>query len=140
MAPVFNRWRTRVTHPCHTVKGNELEQTLEPAMSTECKYLYGIMPADKARRFGAIGMDGGDVRVVTHGAIGMVASPAERIDFLRLDPEKTLQYLAEHQRVLEHVMNGSSVIPLKFGMFADDDRQILGILRSGREIFARALE
>jgi len=70
----------------------------------------------------------------------MVASPAEPIDFSRLAPEKTLQYLAEHQRILEHVMTRSSVIPLKFGMFADDDRQILSILRSGHGIFARALE
>ena len=109
-------------------------------MSTQCTYLYGIMPAEKAKSFGPIGMDGGEVRVVTHGGIAMIASPAERIDFFRLTPEKTLQYLAKHQRVLEHVMTGSAVIPLKFGMFAADDRQILGILRSGLGIFTRALE
>ena len=127
-------------NPCHTTKDNEFKQTLESAMTTECKYLYGIMPIAKARSLGAIGMDGGEVRVVTHGAIAMVASPAERVDFSQLAPDKTLRYLAEHQRVLEEVMTGSSVIPLKFGMFADDDRQILSILRSGQGIFARALE
>lgn len=109
-------------------------------MSTQCRYLYGIVPAGAAKSFGPIGMDGGDVRVVTHGAIAMVASPAERIDFAQLPPEKTLRYLAEHQRVLERVMTGSSVIPLKFGTFADDDEQILGILRPGQGVFTRALE
>jgi hypothetical protein len=120
-------------------KESELKQTLESTMSTQCKYLYGIVPAGAAKDFGAIGMDRGDVRVVTHGAIAMVASPAERIDFARLPPEKTLQYLAEHQRVLEQVMTGSSVIPMKFGTFADDDRQIVGILESGQAEFGQAL-
>jgi hypothetical protein len=113
----------------------------------ECNYLYGVMPADKASPgapgFGPIGIDGGEVRVVTHGAIAMVTSPAPRIDFSRLPPEKALQYLAEHQRVLERVMTDSAVIPLKFGTFADDDRQILDILQSGSPGapgFAHALE
>jgi len=112
-------------------------------MPTECNYLYGVMPADKARSFGPIGIDGGEVRVVTHGVVAMVTSPAARIDFSRLPPEKALQYLAEHQRVLERVMTDSAVIPLKFGTLADDDRQILDILQSGSPgapAFAHALE
>ncbi|MCK4340965.1 MAG: GvpL/GvpF family gas vesicle protein [Phycisphaerae bacterium] len=109
-------------------------------MSTQCSYLYGIMPADKARSFGPIGMDGGNVRVVTHGALAMVASPAERIHFPDLPAEKMLQYLAEHQRVLERVMPDSAVIPMKFGTYAEDEEQVPGILQSGREVFSRALE
>lgn len=109
-------------------------------MSTQCRYLYGIMPADKARSFGPIGMDGGDVRTLSHDAIAMIASPSDRIHFSQLPPERMLQYLAEHQRVLERVMPDSAVIPLKFGTFADDDEQILGILQAGREVFTQALE
>lgn len=109
-------------------------------MSTECNYLYGIIPACKSRNFGPIGMDGGKVRVVTDGVIAMVTSPAARMNFSLLSPQETLQYLAKHQRVLERVMTDSAVIPLKFGTFADDDRQILGILHSGQQAFALALE
>ena len=65
-------------------------------MSTQCSYLYGIMPAYAAKDFGAIGMDGGDVRAVPCGTVAMVTSPAEHIDFAQLPPEKTLRYLAEH--------------------------------------------
>jgi hypothetical protein len=108
-------------------------------MSRQCSYLYGIVPADAAKDFGAIGMDGGDVRAVPCGAIAMVTSPAERVDFAQLSPEKTLRHLAEHQRVLERVMADSTVIPLKFGTFADDDRQVLGVLESGQAEFADAL-
>ncbi len=109
-------------------------------MSTQCSYLYGIMPADAAKDFGAIGVDGGDVRAVPCGAVAMVTSPAEHVDFTRLPPERTLRYLAEHQRVLERVMADTAVIPLKFGTFADDDRQVLGILESGQAEFGQALD
>lgn len=109
-------------------------------MSTECNYLYGIIPACKSRNFGPIGMDGGKVRVVTDGVIAMVTGPAARKNFSLLSSQETLRYIAKHQRVLERVMTDSAVIPLKFGTFADDDRQILEILHSGQQAFARTLE
>ena len=109
-------------------------------MSTECNYLYGVIPACKSRNFGPIGMDGGKVRVVTDGVIAMVTSPAARMNFSLLSSKETLRYIAKHQRVLERVMTDSAVIPLKFGTFADDDRQILDILHSGQQAFARTLE
>ena len=109
-------------------------------MATNCNYLYGVVPAEAAETFGPIGLDGGNVRTVSDDGIGIVASNAARIPFAEVAPEKTLQYLAQHQRVLEHVMLGSPVIPLKFGTYADDDGQVLEILRAGRNKFAGALE
>jgi hypothetical protein len=109
-------------------------------MATNCNYLYGVVPAEAAETFGPIGLDGGNVRTVSDGGIGIVASNAARIPFAEVAPEKTLQYLAQHQRVLERVMLGSPVIPLKFGTYADDDGQVLEILRAGRNEFAGALE
>ena len=109
-------------------------------MVTNCNYLYGVVPAEAANSFGPIGLDGGDVRTVSDGGIGIVASNAIRIPFAEAAPEKTLQCLAQHQRVLERVMLDSPVIPLKFGTYADDDGQVLEILRAGRNEFAGALE
>jgi hypothetical protein len=109
-------------------------------MATNCNYLYGVVPPEAANSFGPIGLDGGDVRTVSDGGIGIVASNATRIPFAEVAPEKTLQYLAQHQRVLERVMLDSPVIPLKFGTYADDEGQILEILRAGRNEFAGALE
>jgi hypothetical protein len=85
-------------------------------------------------------MDGGKVRVVTDGVIAMVTGPAARMDFSLLSSQETLRYIAKHQRVLERVMTDSAVIPLKFGTFADNDRQILDILHSGQQAFVRTLE
>ena len=109
-------------------------------MATNSSYLYGVVPAGGAKNFGPIGLDGGDVHTVSDGGIGIVASNAARIPFAEVAPGKTLQCLAQHQRVLERVMLGSPVIPLKFGTYADDDGQILRILHCGRNEFAGALE
>jgi hypothetical protein len=112
----------------------------EPTMAMNCNYLYGVVPSDGAKDFGPIGLDGRHVRTVSDGGIGIVASSAARISFAEVPPEKTLQYLAQHQRVLERVMLSSPVIPLKFGTYADDEGQILEIIRAGRNEFAGALE
>jgi len=109
-------------------------------MPLKPSYLYGVVPADGRTNFGPIGLDGGEVRTVSDGGIGIVTSQADRILFSAISPEKTLRYLAQHQRVLEQVMLESSVIPLKFGTYADNDGHILKILDCGRNQFAGALE
>ncbi len=109
-------------------------------MTTNGQYLYGVVPAGAAESFGAIGLDGGSVRIVSDGSVGIVTSDAAHLAFAEIAPERTLQYLAQHQRVLERVMLDVPVIPLKFGTYADNDEQILDILRVGRSEFARALD
>jgi hypothetical protein len=109
-------------------------------MTTNSSYLYGVVPAEAEKDFGPIGLDGGNVRTVRDGGIGIVTSESGRIRFAEVAPERTLQCLAQHQRVLERVALSSPVIPLKFGTYADDEGQILAILRSGRSEFAGALE
>lgn len=109
-------------------------------MTAEPNYLYGVVPSEGERSYGPIGLGGGEVRTVSEGGIGIVASQGERIPLATVSPEKALQCLAQHQRVLEQVMLDAPVLPLKFGTYAEDDRQILAILRSGSPAFAGALE
>ena len=109
-------------------------------MSTQRGYLYGVIPANGPKNYGPIGIGGGEVCAVSQGKIAMIAGPIDGLDLSHLPPEKTLQYLAEHQRVLERVMIDSSVIPLKFGTVAEDDRQIIGILQSGQDELTRVLQ
>ena len=109
-------------------------------MPRQCDYLYGVIRAGAAKGYGPIGIDGGEVRAVPEGGIAAVAGTIDRVDFSQLPGERALQYLAEHQRVLERVMIDSPVIPLKFGTLADGDARIAGILEAGRDEFARALE
>ena len=108
-------------------------------MAMRSSYLYGVVLAEGRAKFGPIGLDGEEVGTVAAGGLGLVTSRAERIMFSALAPEKTLQYLAQHQRVLEQVMRDSAVIPLKFGTYADGDEQIREILDCGRKQLAGAL-
>ncbi|MCY2931183.1 MAG: GvpL/GvpF family gas vesicle protein [Planctomycetota bacterium] len=109
-------------------------------MTTHCNYLYGVIPAERAGHFGPIGLDGGEVRTVTDGELGILVSPAAWTDFATVPPEQTLLCLAQHQRVLERVMADSPLLPLKFGTYADDDAQTLAMLGAGRREFAAALD
>ena len=114
--------------------------TKEFTMTTQCHYLYGVIPAGKSRDFGPIGLDGREVGSVCEGELAVVTSRGTRVSFATLAPVKTLQFLAQHQRVLEQVMIGSPVIPLKFGTYADGDEHVRRILRSGQKVFAQALD
>ena len=109
-------------------------------MSTQRSYLYGVVPANGSASFEPIGIDGGDVWLIPDGSIAMVTGPVEHGDFSQLPPQKALQYLAEHQRVLERVMADSTVIPVKFGTVVENDRQVSNILATGREEFTSTLE
>jgi DnaJ-domain-containing protein 1 len=112
-------------------------------MATNCNYLYGVVPAEVSKNFGPIGLDSGNVRTVSDGGIGIVISTAAPVAFSEIPPEKTLQYLAQHQRVLERVMLDCTVVPVKFGTFCEitqNDAEVVRILRSGAKEFADALE
>ena len=109
-------------------------------MREQHRYLYGAIRADEPKSFGAIGIDGRDVWTTTAGPIAMITGPVDHGDFSRLPPQEALRYLTEHQRVLEHVMRESTVVPVKFGTVVEDDEQLSGVLAAGREAFDRALD
>ena len=109
-------------------------------MSTQCSYLYGVVPVNGSTSFGPIGIDGGDVCTIPNGSIAMVTGPVSCDDFSQLPPQQALQCLAEHQRVLERVLDDSTVVPVKFGTVVENDQQISNILETGRKEFTNALE
>jgi DnaJ-domain-containing protein 1 len=110
-------------------------------MAAERMYLYGVVPAcGTPADFGPIGIDGRPVRAVGDGQVAMLAGPvSDAADFSHFTPQQALRCLAEHQRALERVMTDTSVIPLKFGTVARDQRQITDILRAGGQRLADTL-
>jgi hypothetical protein len=104
-------------------------------------YLYGVVPACGAPAdFGPIGIGGRQVSTVGDGQVAMLAGPvSDATDFTQFTPQQAIRCLAEHQRALERVMTGTSVIPLKFGTVARDERQIADILRAGGQRLADTL-
>ena len=110
-------------------------------MADESLYLYCVARANRHGSFGVsgIGERGGAVRAIADGGIAMVVSRAPRVCYADKPPERTLRDLAAHQRVIEQVMGGCTVVPMKFGTFAADEAEVIRILQAGRDDFERAL-
>ena len=95
-------------------------------------YLYCVTSAtDDGRSFGPtdVGGHGDKVRTVTMDGIAMVVNQSPRISFAEIPPEQTLRHLAAHQQVIEQVMKRSTVVPVKFGTYADGEADVLKILQ-----------
>ena len=106
-----------------------------------CLYLYCVASAANGdESFGPIGIgEGGEVRTIALDGIGMVVSRSPRIQFAEIPPEQTLRHLAAHQQVIEQVMKQSTVVPVKFGAYADGEADVLRILQDNRNELEQAL-
>ena len=111
-------------------------------MSKESQYLYCVTRADGGLSFGPIniGERGNEVRTVATDGMGMVVSRSPRIPFAEIPPEQTLRHLAAHQHVIEQVMKQATVVPVKFGAYADSEADVVKILQDNRNELKQALE
>ena len=108
----------------------------------ECLYLYCVTSASDIPHVSepiGIGKPGTAVHAVTYDGIGMVVSRSPRIVFTELRPEQTLRHLAAHQQVTERVMKESTVVPVKFGTYADGEAEVLKILQDNCNQLEQAL-
>ena len=106
-------------------------------------YLYCVTSgADGGDDLGPIGIGerGDKARTVAFDGVGMVVSRSPRISFGELPPEQTLRHLAAHQQVIEQAMKRSTVVPVKFGTYADDEADVLRILRDNHNALEGALQ
>lgn len=87
-------------------------------------YLYGVIPSEKARSFGPIGLscDGtpSEVSTIGYGGIACVVSPSPVREW-ELSRENTVC----HQKVNETVMKNFTVLPFKFCTIADSREKII---------------
>lgn len=99
-------------------------------------YLYGIVEATNQANLGITGIDGASpVYVVTGDGLGCVASDYIAEDLGSLPKEELVRRLLAHQRVVEHVMQQYTVLPVKFGTLLDDPQEVLDLLSQGRSEF-----
>ena len=83
-------------------------------------YIYAIIETDERLDFGPIGL--GERPVYTLGPDGLkcVVSDAHLTEYIA----NTLN-LGEHERVLEKVMQGHTILPMSFGSVASDEKEII---------------
>ena len=97
-------------------------------------YIYAIIETDERLDFGPIGL--GERPVYTLGPDGLkcVVSDAHLTEYIA----NTLN-LGEHERVLEKVMQGHTILPMSFGSVASDEKEIILMLKKHRATFLRLL-
>jgi hypothetical protein len=106
------------------------------AVQSRGKYVYCIIEAPDALRFGAIGIgtDPSNVYTVHYKNLAAIVSdaPLEVLD-------STSENVLAHERVNETVMREHTVIPMSFGTIFKTREDIVELLRSAAEAFGDVL-
>jgi hypothetical protein len=126
--------------PRHDPPGSLVPETEERppsrALGTRGKYVYCIIKATDAQRFGAIGLgtEPGEVYTVHYKDIAAVTSdPPTEV------PDATRENVLAHERVNEAVMRSHTVIPMSFGTVFKTREDIVELLRGAYEAFIDVL-
>jgi hypothetical protein len=102
-------------------------------MSEKGKYIYGIIQANDKKSFGPIGL--GDpkkeVYAVPHQDISAVVSDSPIIVYHSMTKDKVVYDLLCHQSAIEKVMKNHTIIPMKFGTFVEEEKEVVEILKTG---------
>ena len=98
-------------------------------------YLYAVLPADAERTLTTTGLGGAEVTFVADGAV--MAAVSRIAEGEKIRPER--RNLAAHQGVLKALMADVSVLPVAFGIVADDEESLRRILSRNRAVFVQQL-
>lgn len=99
------------------------------------KYVYGFIKAEKAVDFGhfGIGDDKAMVRALPRDRIAAVASDTDNGPITSLPKETLAEHLAQHQLVVERVMEaGHTILPMRFGALLDSEELVDQMLETNR--------
>ncbi len=99
-------------------------------------YLYGITPNNGTRRWKLQGINGAPlIYTITHDSLSaIVSNGAGEL------PGATQEDLLTHNRVLEHVMQTCSVLPLRLGTVARDAADVNAFLHTSQRPLHNALK
>src|SRR3989338_10736804 len=105
-------------------------------MSSDGRYLYGIIRAAKKENFGEIGIGDRDNNVYTipHKDIAAVVS---NIPNKRIRPERKNQ--ASHNNVIREAMKKRTLLPMAFGHISPNGTHIKKLLAENYESFSQQL-
>ena len=99
------------------------------------KYLYAITTLGKDRTYEVAGMDGCAVYSISKDRVAAVVSDCARP---RIRPERA--NLAVHKEVLKRLILDSTILPMAFGIIADDLKAVRRMLSLNQRAFMEQLE
>jgi hypothetical protein len=104
-------------------------------------YLYGILEGTDEANLGITGVDGASpVRVLGVNGLGCVMSVYEGEELGNLPKDELVRHLLRHQQVVEHVMQGRTVLPVKFGTTLEGPEEVSALLAQAHHDLAKALD
>lgn len=105
------------------------------------KYVYGIIPTTESRTFGKSGFPPKPEQVYTvvYRGLGCVVSNYLGEDFVSLSREDLVRCLMAHQVVVERVMKGYPILPVKFGTLVEGDGEVQRLIEQGHRKLTQAL-
>ncbi|OGG57294.1 MAG: gas vesicle protein GvpFL [Candidatus Handelsmanbacteria bacterium RIFCSPLOWO2_12_FULL_64_10] len=112
----------------------------ERAEPRDGRYLYAIaggveeIASWEGRRYGPIGIDGGEVYTISAGGLAAVVSDVPN---RKIRPER--RQLSAHHEVLKRLL-GDTALPMSFGVIADSAGAIREILSKNRDALAEQLQ
>jgi hypothetical protein len=112
-----------------------MNPTPESGPSKGGQYLYAITALLEDRAYDVAGVDGSPVHSVSNGHVAAVVSDCAR---QKLRPERA--HLAAHKEVLKRLMLESTVLPMAFGIIADDLKAVRRMLTLNQKEFLEQLE
>ncbi len=117
-------------------------------MTKERKYIYSIIrnpqetqASDNFHLSEAMfGINNRDITFIPYKDIVAVVSNIHRINFDKFDKKELTQFIAIHEQVNSHLIKKHDVIPMRFGMVAENIEEIRSILGKAYIQFKTALE
>jgi hypothetical protein len=109
-------------------------------MNEHGRYIYGIIQTNEKKSFGAIGLGDPQKEVYTipNQDISAVISDSTIVAYDSMTKDRVVKDLFCHQSVIEKVMKNHSIIPMKFGTFAEEE-EVAKILKAGYKQFKETL-
>ncbi len=120
---------------------SEVAQTRGEQGRREGRYIYGIIQTNEKKSFGSIGLNDPkkEVYTVPYQDISAVVSDSPIIAYDSMTKDLVVKDLFSHQWVIEKVMKNHTIIPMKFGTFAEKEEEVLEILKNEYKQFKEAL-
>ena len=106
-------------------------------------YIYGIIKTNEPQMFGEIGI--GDeiaskVYSIMFKDIAAIVSRSPLTTYDSLNKEKVIKDLANHQLVIEKVMQHFTIIPVKFGTMVETEDEVVKFLEQGYALLSNELD
>ena len=104
-------------------------------MSSQRKYIYGIIEESQPRKFGFSGVEDAEVYTINHKKLAAVVSDTE---LQEVDP--TRKNVHAHTVVQDELLKDYTLLPMGFGILASSEDEVRRLLEKNYQAIASELE